>query len=502
MTASTRSKSALRFAKLIAPYDSRNSRRVAHAPPARVGTVPGMIDLDVARDGTDDQRLGTRAAASTSHSLSHGAGVALFGWCGLVVVGYLLVRDALGASVLSLHDAAPLYATFDPRITVWVVVVIGCAWLGVTRGPRLACALSWRRLLWTSWGAAAVWAAALAATRGTGRITAVFERNGEYLAVLPSVHSVGAFLDQYVARIRSFPVHVQGHPPGFVLVAWALERVGLGGSFPASVLCITVGAAAIPAVLVTVRAVAGADRARRAAPFLVLAPFAISIATSADAFFAGVGAWAVALVVVATGRRDRRGDASAVVGGVLFGVTAFLSYGLVLLAVIPLVVALQRRRVRPLLLAAFGALPVFAAFALAGFWWVDGLLATRRQYFVGIASYRPYGVYVIANFAAFAIIVGPAVAPALVRLRDRRLWLVVGAALLAVALADVSGMSKAEVERIWLPFAPFVLAATAALSAGATTVQGVVRVPRSLAAWIALQAGFTIFLEALVRTGW
>ena len=46
--------------------------------------------------------------------------------------------------------------------------------------------------------------------------------------------------------------------------------------------------------------------------------------------------------------------------------------------------------------------------------------------------------------------------------RDRRAWLVVGAALVAVALADLSGMSKAEVERIWLPFAPFVLAATRA----------------------------------------
>jgi hypothetical protein len=43
---------------------------------------------------------------------------------------------------------------------------------------------------------------------------------------------------------------------------------------------------------------------------------------------------------------------------------------------------------------------------------------------------------------------------ALFRLRDRQLWLLVGAALTAVLLADVSGLSKAEVERIWLPFAP------------------------------------------------
>ena len=244
----------------------------------------------------------------------------------------------------------------------------------------------WRTLLVASWGFAALWACSLAATRGWFRVTTIFERKGEYLAVLPRVHSIGDFVDQFVHGIRSFPVHVQGHPPGFVLVAWTLERLGLGGSLPASVLCIAVGAAAVPAVLVTVREVAGADRARRAAPFLVLAPFAISVATSADAFFAGVGAWAVTLVVLATGRRDRRGDVCALLGGVLSGITVFLSYGLVLLAVIPIVVAIRRRRVRPLLLAGAGALPVVLAFLLAGFWWFDGLEATRARYFAGIAS--------------------------------------------------------------------------------------------------------------------
>ena len=37
------------------------------------------------------------------------------------------------------------------------------------------------------------------------------------------------------------------------------------------------------------------------------------------------------------------------------------------------------------------------------------------------------------------------------------------AAALAVLLADASRMSKAEVERIWLPFVPWLLLATACL---------------------------------------
>jgi hypothetical protein len=39
--------------------------------------------------------------------------------------------------------------------------------------------------------------------------------------------------------------------------------------------------------------------------------------------------------------------------------------------------------------------------------------------------------------------------------RDRVLTLLVGAGAAMVVLADLSGMSKGEVERIWLPFVPW-----------------------------------------------
>ena len=48
-------------------------------------------------------------------------------------------------------------------------------------------------------------------------------------------------------------------------------------------------------------------------------------------------------------------------------------------------------------------------------------------------------------------------------------------ALLAVVLADLSGMSKAEVERIWLPFLPWVMLATAALPVGRAGADGTPR---------------------------
>src|SRR5262249_53535387 len=152
-------------------------------------------------------------------------------------------------------------------------------------------------------------------------------------------------------------------------------------------------------------------------------------------FFAGVSAWAVALIVLATGREDRSGDALAVGGGVMFGITAFLSYGLVLLACIPVAVALSRRRARPLALAALGGTVVLSAFGAAGFSWFAGLAATRHQSWAGVAHDRPYRYFAFADLAAFALAIGPSAVVAVTRVRDRRVFLLVGAALLAIAAA-------------------------------------------------------------------
>ena len=59
------------------------------------------------------------------------------------------------------------------------------------------------------------------------------------------------------------------------------------------------GCAAAAVVLVAARLVAGEDRARQAAPFVVLSPAAIWIATSTDAFFLLVAAVAVTLAIAA-----------------------------------------------------------------------------------------------------------------------------------------------------------------------------------------------------------
>jgi hypothetical protein len=383
----------------------------------------------------------------------------------------------------------PLVGHLDPRFAAAGVAAPLLAIGAVVFGPRLAERLAWRRLLVIGALAAAAWASTLALTEGVDGLVRSPASPRDYLNDVPLIESPTEFLRSYVDEIDRFTVHVRAHPPGMTLIAWTVSRAGGGAGWLAA-LEILVGASAIPAVLLALRETAGEERARVAAPFLAFAPLAVTIASSGDAFFAGFGAWAVTLVVIATGRHDRRGDLLAVAGGLLFGIAAFLSYGVVLLAAIPLVVAGMRRRIRPIALAGLGSIPVFLAFLAAGFWWVEGLLATKIEYLESVARLRPSGYFAVANVGALALIVGPAAVAGLATRRPGAGWWLVGGALVAVALADISGMSKAETERIWLPFAVWVLAATNALPAA------------SRRAWLAANVGFALLLEVLVRQPW
>jgi len=64
------------------------------------------------------------------------------------------------------------------------------------------------------------------------------------------------------------------------------------------------------------------------------------------------------------------------------------------------------------------------------------------------------------------------------------------AALLAILAADLSGLSKAEVERIWLPFAVW-------LTAGAALIPQPTR-----RFWLIVQAGIALLINHLLLTTW
>jgi len=416
---------------------------------------------------------------------------ALAAWVGVILAARVVLVDLVQSGAHVRIPFPPLDASLAWRPGWPLLLPVALAVLLVARAHAFAARASWRGVLVGGTVVAAAWAVALALLDGTSGLVGSVTLKNEYLGDVGRVGSPLDFLAQFTGRIAQYRIHVQGHPPGYLLFLSFLDRVGLANAPVVATLEIVGGALAVPAVLVAVREVAGERRARAAWPFVVAAPLAIWVATSADALYAGIGAWAVALVVLATGRIDRRGDGQALAGGLLFGVLAFLSYGLVLLAVIPFGLALHRRRARPIVLAAGGASVVFLAFALAGFWWLSGLAATRARYHDGVAARRPYDVFLLVNTACLAIATGPTIAVALARLRDRRAWWLVGGALVAIALAAASGMSKGEVERIWLPFSIWLLPAGAALAAS-----------RHRSGWLATQLVFAIGVQTLVRSPW
>jgi hypothetical protein len=249
------------------------------------------------------------------------------------------------------------------------------------------------------------------------------------------------------------------------------------------------GAAAAPAALVAMRALADERAARRAAPFVALGPMAVWLGTSADALFCGVLAIGIALLVVAcTSAARRRADVLALLAGLVLGAALLLSYGLAALGLVALAVACATRAWRAAALACAGVAAVLLGFGAAGFWWPAGLQATHALYASGVAARRPYLDFLVISPAAFALVLGPAVFAGLARLRDRRAWILPAGALAALAVAELSGLSKGETERIWLPFAPWLLLATASL-----------RAPRG---WLAAQLALAIALQVGVRSPW
>ena len=238
----------------------------------------------------------------------------------------------------------------------------------------------------------------------------------DFLRSVTSIPAPGPFLDTFVERIEDYTVHVEGHPPGLVLALWWMRAAGVGGAVPLVTVVIAAGGIAVTSVLVALREVAGEDSARRAAPFLVLSPAAVWLVSSADALYAAAGAIGASAVVMATARSS---DAYAALGGLAFGAGLFVSYGLGLVAAVPLAVAVARRRLRPLLVAGPCAAAVGVGFAAFGFSWLEGLAATRREYAESVAAHRPYAYFLVANLAAFAIVLGPAPARSHARPRSR-----------------------------------------------------------------------------------
>lgn len=374
---------------------------------------------------------------------------------------------------------APIAGFFDRHITPATFVVLAVGLVAARYLPGLCARLRWRQVVALTCIAAVGWGSALALTRGVDGLDRGLAHRHEYPAIVPVVDELGVqeFIDTFTDEpvLRTYPIHVQGHPVGSALLFAGLDRIGLGGSAGGAAFVLVVSASAFAAVLLAVREVGGEARARRVAPFLALAPAMVWWVTSGDALFATAGAWGTALMVLATaaGSSGRRRALLGIGSGLVWALGLHLSYGLVPLALVGTVVVVARRRWEVIGWAALGGVAMTVPWVLAGFWWFDGLAATRIRYEAGIARIRPYGHFSrIGNPAAFGLAIGPAAWVAVARVRDKALLILGLSALIAASVANVSGLSKAEVERIWLPFAIWVLVLPAGLAVTARSRRG------------------------------
>jgi hypothetical protein len=201
---------------------------------------------------------------------------------------------------------------------------------------------------------------------------------------------------------------------------------------------------------------------------------------------------------------------ASLAGGLLLGMAVFLSYGLVLFGLVvflAMLLTVRQRGLRsvlvPWLTATFGLAAVAAVHLALGFNWVGGLLALRVRYYQGIASQRPFSYFVYADLAAWLVSCSPLLAIGIVRAmvvlskgrtgpwtQDRIVALLALSGVLTALVADLSALSKAETERIWLSF-------------GVIAYSGLALLRGRRATWaLAMSAAWALLVNHLLNTGW
>jgi hypothetical protein len=138
-----------------------------------------------------------------------------------------------------------------------------------------------------------------------------------------------------------------------------------------------------------------------------------------------------------------------------------------------------------------------------GFNWLTGLAQLRIRYYQGIASGRPFSYFVYADLAAWLVSCSPLLAIGFGRAlgvlihgrtrpwtQDQVVALVALSGVAAALVADLSGMSKAETERIWLAF-------------GAVAYSSLALLRGRMASWSLLAASvWALLVNHLFLTGW
>jgi hypothetical protein len=311
-----------------------------------------------------------------------------------------------------------------------------------------------------------------------------------YQEYLPGLPFLSRGLHFYVAHfpqlIPSLPIHVKGNPPGPLV---ALHVLGIHTPQALAALCIGLGALTAPLAYDLGRTLGGDERGRVAGVLTAFSPALLLWGvTSADYAFAALGLAAACLLV-------RREALPRLAGAFAAAAATFFSWLLFAIPTWAVLVVLRREGPRrALVLAAvcvLALLAVYGSFAVAlGYDPLASLNATAAAYRHGIARIRPYGYWLFGSPVAWWIGLGLPIGWMALRAGASRDASALG--LFAVVIVSAAlGLTKAETERIWLPFVPLACVAAAA-----------VLPPRRLPVALWLLVAQALAIELLFDTVW
>ena len=387
-------------------------------------------------------------------------------WTVLVAAGLALTYLAVKTGAELGTRSAPFLGFY--RFTLGLTSVLAPA---VAAAVLLASARgrfeqgSFGAVLALAWVATMAWAFALALVDGAAGLTRSLVSPDNYLTDVPQVgDSALHYLRTFTATAGAHSVAARGHPPGPVLLLWALHRIGLTDRVALGILITAGGALITPLVMSAVRGVCGETEARRYAPVLILAPYAVWVAVSVDVVVAVLGAAMVAMGVRASarGRTGLRAGAWALASGVTLGLAALFSYAAPWLGLSVVCLYFARRRAFLNVATGLGALLPVLLVQLDGFSWLDGLRAAGRDYAERVEPHRSAWWWGVIGIVVLLLAAGPPLVRSARRYRNTPGWPFLVGAGVAVAFSIVAGLARGGAEAAWLPFFPWLTVAAVA----------------------------------------
>jgi hypothetical protein len=423
------------------------------------------------------------------------------GWTALALVGLALTALAVRGGAQLGTASAPFLGRYRlqlgpatllaPAVAAVVLVFTARGWLERVR---------WSSVVGCSYAAALAWSLALALADGRAGLTRALSSPDEYLADLAAVgDNPVSFVRNFTAHAGQLSVAGRGHPPGPILLLWALHRIGVHDNLTLGLLITALGALSVPLVLTAVSGTTGETAGRRYLPVIVLAPYAVWTAVSLDAVVGLLGAAMISLGVHASAaeRTGWRAAAWATVAGLFAGVAALFSYAVPWLGLA--VVGLYFARRRPFLNLATGIgalIPILVAADVLGFSWVRGLQVAHTDWASRVEPYRSALWWSGISLVALLLATGPPIFASMRKIRNTPAWPFLLGAGLAVLFSVLAGLARGGVEHAWLPFFPWLTVAAVAPERPAGPPVGA---PVLLAALGALVA---IVVEAVLATPW